>query len=177
MDPFVTPAADTLLATRPGATNAWKHGMYARRVVVPAEDRPGFEALRQALVEEWRPRSVTAWMLVDHLAKLHWRLMRATDAEAERLTRLQSQSGVTTEPGVLAAAETALAWDAGRANSSLQRLQMFQMRLERSIHRVITQLITLLMWRGGVGTGLRAGALLKTAQPAARPGDVEKSAK
>ena len=175
--PTLLLSTETLLPIARPAQNAWRHGMYARRIVVPAEDRESFEQLREALIDEWRPRSVTAWMLVDHLAKLQWRLMRAGEAEADRLQRLQTQPGVAPSAGVLASAEAALAWDAGRAGSSLQRIQLFQMRLERSVHRVIGQLITLRKYRGKRGNPGRNRAREKPAEPVAGPSVDEKRAK
>ena len=177
MNTSICPSSESLLDVVPDAAHAWRHGMYARKVLVPAEDLPGFEALRDALVAEWRPRSVTAWMLVDHLAKLQWRLMRAGEAEAERLTTLMSQRGITFPVGGTATPEGALAWDAGRQSSTLQRIQLCQMRLERSVHLVIGQLIVLRKLRvkpGGLG---RAGARTKSAETVAGPGIVESTQK
>ena len=59
------------------AGNAWRHGARARRVAVREEDRAEFDQLHDALVAELRPPNVTAWLLVDHLARLQWRLGRA----------------------------------------------------------------------------------------------------
>lgn len=148
--PNTSPAesVDSLLARSPVDSNAWKHGMYARKVLIPVEDQCGFDALRDALVAEWRPRSVTAWMLVDYLAKLQWRLMRAGEAETQRLFKLTTMRGVTCTLTATATPEAALAWDASRADSSMHRLQIFQMRLERSVHRVIGQLLVLRKMRG-----------------------------
>ena len=171
MDTSFAPSAQSLLPASPSSANAWKHGMYARKVLLPVEDRAGFEALRDALVDEWRPRSVTAWMLVDHLAKLQWRLMRAGDAETQRLEKLTTMPGVSIPIGSTATPEAALAWDMGRPTSSLQRIQMFQMRLERSVHRVIGQLITLRKYRGKRGRLGRTRAREKSGQPVAGPGD------
>lgn len=152
-----------LLATTDARTeNGWKHGLYARRVLVRAEESGDFVTLRDALVEEWRPRTVTAWLLVDQLARLHWRLLRAGEAEAEKLDRLQTQPGVG-GGGAIASPEAALAFDVGRAGSALQRIQLYQMRLERAAHRCVALLIALRKSRGKRGNPRRDAAREKSA--------------
>jgi hypothetical protein len=127
---------------REASQNAWRHGMYARKVSLNGEEGAAFAALREALVEQWRPRNVTEWMLVDQLAKQHWRMMRAGDAEADKLGRLSSID--PQRPLLLARTlEAAIGLDVGRDDSSLARLQVFQMRLERSVLRIINQLLAL----------------------------------
>ncbi|HEX8339630.1 MAG TPA: hypothetical protein VF624_01850 [Tepidisphaeraceae bacterium] len=150
--------------------NAWRHGMYARKVLLEGEQRGAFEQLREALVEQWRPRNVTEWMLVDQLAKQHWRLMRAGDAEADKLGQLSS---IDPRRPMMAAKtlEAAIGLDVGRDDSSLARLQVFQMRLERSVLRIINQLLTLRKMRRKMGS-LRDGRGGKNpAQALARQGD------
>ena len=45
-------SVESLVAVSPVAELAWKHGMYARRVLIAAEDRKEYEALRDARVAE-----------------------------------------------------------------------------------------------------------------------------
>lgn len=135
------------LAPNPRAGNAWRNGMYARQVTVREEEREDFEQLREAMVEQWRPKNVSMWLLVDQLARLHWRLMRAGEAETLKLDQLHEKRDylpyVDKTRTTHFCTEHAMADDVGGSDSKLARLQLYQLRLERSIHRTIALLITL----------------------------------
>jgi hypothetical protein len=62
--------------------NACKHGLTARTVVIGKEDPVEFDALRQALEEEFEPRSMMERELVERLAGIVWRLRRMPQFEA-----------------------------------------------------------------------------------------------
>jgi len=61
--------------------NALKHGILARRVVLPHEDAGEFADLLAALVEEHRPAGATEAHLVAELAAIMWRQRRVLLAE------------------------------------------------------------------------------------------------
>lgn len=61
--------------------NALKHGVLARRVVLPHEDAGEFTDLLAALVEEHRPAGATEAHLVAELAAIMWRQRRVLLAE------------------------------------------------------------------------------------------------
>ncbi len=61
--------------------NALKHGILARRVVLPHEDAGEFADLLAALVEEHRPTGPTEAHLVAELAAIMWRQRRVLLAE------------------------------------------------------------------------------------------------
>ena len=61
--------------------NALKHGILARRVVLPHEDAGEFAALLAALVEEYQPTGPTEAHLVGELAAIMWRQRRVLLAE------------------------------------------------------------------------------------------------
>jgi hypothetical protein len=63
--------------------NATKHGLFSRRLLAPDEDPAEFEALREALRAEHRPRSPTEVFLVERLAATFWKLARCDRLEAE----------------------------------------------------------------------------------------------
>ncbi|HEY0008193.1 MAG TPA: hypothetical protein VGB55_05690 [Tepidisphaeraceae bacterium] len=178
MNSIHTPVIDSTLdpVAAAHAGNAWRHGMYARKVLVTSEDETAFVDLRDALVAEWRPNNVTAWMLVDQLAKLQWRLMRAGEAEARHLEKLQRR-GLHAAAAPSHPADVAVASDAISHDSGMTRLALFQMRLERSLHRTIAQLITLKKMRRKLGGLQRTGARFKSAQAPAGASVVEKSEK
>lgn len=120
--------------------SAWLHGMYARKLLLDSEQRAAFETLREALAAQWKPRNVTEWMLIDHLSKQQWRLMRAGDAEVKELLDLSSNRWVAKAPSADRAA-AALAYSLSERISTQERVQQYQQRLERSILRLIGQLM------------------------------------
>ncbi|MDB5328076.1 MAG: hypothetical protein JWM57_3645 [Phycisphaerales bacterium] len=114
------------LIPNPRAGNAWRNGMYARQVTVRDEEREDFEQLREAMVEQWRPKNVSMWLLVDQLARLQWRLMRAGEAETLKLDQLHEQVKHyhTAQKTIMTqlSTEHAVAEDVGRSDSTLTRL-------------------------------------------------------
>lgn len=130
------------------AANALKSGVYARKLLVTGEQEAAFGGLREELVADWKPRNVTEWLLVDQIARLQWRLLRAEEAECVRLDIVQKRlPGTGRDRDKPLPAEEALAADLIRPDSGLQRMQVFQMRIERAIHRAISQLVSLRKFR------------------------------
>lgn len=69
--------------------NAMKHGLTAEKLVLlPWENPEGFEALRQGLLEEWVPRTLTETLLVDRFALTVWKQARGDLMERD-LSRMQ----------------------------------------------------------------------------------------
>jgi len=62
--------------------NALKHGIYARDVVLPGEDREGYDALLQQMTEDLQPVGRVEQGLIKRLADLWWRLERTASIEA-----------------------------------------------------------------------------------------------
>ena len=73
------------------ASNALRHGLTARQIVLQGEDPAEFEALREALIGELRPDTALEGVLVDRLAGLFWRLRRIPRFEAALLTVMRSR--------------------------------------------------------------------------------------
>ena len=66
--------------------NALVHGLAARRVVLPNEDRAAFDAFARALRKDLRPRGPVQELLVNEVIDAAWKLRRAGDAE-DRVVR------------------------------------------------------------------------------------------
>jgi hypothetical protein len=66
--------------------NSLKHGLYARDVVLPGEDRAEYDRLLAELMAEFRPHARYETMLVERLADISWRLGRAAAIEAGLLS-------------------------------------------------------------------------------------------
>ncbi|MDB5325585.1 MAG: hypothetical protein JWM57_1154 [Phycisphaerales bacterium] len=132
--------------------------MYARKIAVGDEEFAGFEALRAALTEQYRPRSTIAWMLVDRLARLQWKLMRAEESEVHVIHAAQTRyrsyyDGGEHERTRALPVDEAIAQELRDDKSGLPKLQLFQMRLERSIFRTIGLLKDLRKSRANLGKG------------------------
>ena len=121
------------------ALNALAHGLTAAKVVAGQEDGPLFEALRAQLQREWRPGSILEVMLVDRMAELIWQLRRVAGVEVQVLENMPKwrPPGVKAENFGLA---DAMARDFAKPNPTLLRVQMYQGRLERALHRTSAEL-------------------------------------
>ncbi len=62
--------------------NALQHGIYARDVVLPGEDRDAYDALLQQLGEDLMPEGRVEAGLLKRLADIWWRLDRTAAIEA-----------------------------------------------------------------------------------------------
>ena len=87
--------------------NAFKHGLYSKRLILPGECSIAFDELRADLRSEHQPINTTEEMLVDDLAQHFWRMRRFREMEA----RAWVPSDISTwiETGLLALAARALA--------------------------------------------------------------------
>jgi hypothetical protein len=66
-------------------TNALRHGLFARDVVLPEEDAEDFEDLRNRVWANFSPEGPIEEFLVDRVVDIMWRLRRAKRAEAALL--------------------------------------------------------------------------------------------
>ena len=91
------------------ASNALKHGLNGKRIVLPNEDPEEFDDLRNALREELAPQGALEEMLVDEIVADAWRLRRIPILEATVHARDQQELIVTAMTreiaGINAAAE------------------------------------------------------------------------
>lgn len=78
------PTSDTGKAA--ASYNALKHGLYARDVVLPGEDRAEYDAMLAELTDEFAPKGRYEITLVRRLADIWWRLGRASAVEAGLLS-------------------------------------------------------------------------------------------
>jgi hypothetical protein len=64
-------------------SNALRHGLTSRHVVIDGEDPEAYEALRQDLMNDWKPADAREQTLVTQIAEAAWRLMRARRVETQ----------------------------------------------------------------------------------------------
>src|SRR4051812_8233818 len=63
--------------------NALRHGLRARTVVLPGEDRQEFNHLCDHLEQEWQPRTSTELFYLEQMAVSQWKLTRMEIGEAD----------------------------------------------------------------------------------------------
>ena len=116
--------------------NALKHGLYARDVVLPGEDRAEYDAMLAELTEEFAPQGRYEKSLVRRLADIWWRLGRSAAIEAGLLSPswdgpLPPLKGTSGGPLVdtfrIALDET----------PTLDRLGRYEARLDRAFRHVV----------------------------------------
>jgi hypothetical protein len=119
--------------------NSFKHGLYAKQLVLPGEDPAELDALRATLRAEHQPATETEEILVNEIAEQFWRLRRMRHFEAR---------GMQPEE-----------FDHWFQNGLLALIARQMASAERGMHKAITALRRLQLDRGFVPS--------KTAQPAA----------
>jgi hypothetical protein len=103
--------------------NALRHGLRARSVVLPGEDRQEFNQLCDDLDVEWHPQSRTEQFYVEQMAVSQWKLIRMEVGEAGVFQDLE---GVKSQIPLLDRfwqAECRLERSYARAQRELERLQ------------------------------------------------------
>ena len=63
-------------------SNALKHGLYAERILAPAENQPAFQQLQADFADEFRPKGRYETALVKRLGAIWWRLEQMVGMEA-----------------------------------------------------------------------------------------------
>jgi len=106
--------------------NSLRHGLRARRVVLPGENPEEFQQLCDGLEAEWQPETPSERFYLEQMAINHWKLARM-DAAEENVYRQKLEA----QPEVLL----------------LDRLWQAQNRMERSFARAMRELIRLQEFR------------------------------
>jgi hypothetical protein len=122
-----------------GNFNSLKHGLYAREVVLPGEDRAEYDTMYLELQDEFEPRGRFELNLVRRLTDISWRLGRSAAIEAGVLgPDMQGNPRPRHIPGygpLIATFQMAL------NNASLiDRMGRQEARLERAFDRTIRAL-------------------------------------
>jgi hypothetical protein len=167
--------------------NAVKHGFSGRLDVIRGEEQAEFDLFREQMLGEWAPAGVMEVMLAERIVSLWWRLKRAERMESEAFEALLTpdtsnlavriaQSLRPKRSEAEAEAEGELAF--GRAvvkdfghSRVLDRLLMYERRMEHSLYRTMAELQRLRLVGGldgpveemlGSGAG---GAVARAARP------------
>ncbi len=132
--------------------NAFKHGIYAKLLVLPGEDQAHFEASREALTRHYLPQSEPETALVSVLHETGWRLSRVVAIETnlhtlgtlEHLEAAEERFGPLDQPALYAVAQTMAYRDNARTLSQISREES---RLQRLLDATQKALDTLLAER------------------------------
>jgi hypothetical protein len=139
--------------------NAVKHGLLARQDVISSESQAEFDLYREQMLAELVPAGPMASMLAERIVTLSWRLKRTcriqnqaidamnADNTSRPLSRLtqslfprshdQSHAAPSTSAPDLALGRTAIK-DFSNARV-LDRLLMYERRMEHSLHKTILE--------------------------------------
>ena len=77
----------TPLGKMASSQNARKHGLCSTMLMLPDEDPEQYQILREGLLREYRPATMTEDLLVTEMCENSWRLRRVRNREAEVLHR------------------------------------------------------------------------------------------
>jgi hypothetical protein len=106
--------------------NATRHGLTGKQIVIYGEDPDAYEALRQDLINAYKPANAAELMLVEEIAQDFWRLQRARAIETE--TFILNSGG----------AAPVIAFGIGK--DQFDRVRRYMTTIERAYHRAIKQL-------------------------------------
>jgi hypothetical protein len=105
--------------------NAIRHGLTARELIVRDDQRPAFEELRQSLLDELAPQGAVENFTFDQLLHAAWNLQRFRSLEADLMVN-----------GLDAILDDSAA-------KTLDRLNRYAARAERSYYKALNELRTL----------------------------------
>jgi hypothetical protein len=105
--------------------NALKHGLLAKAVVLPQEDRGEYERLLAGLAEYWQPVGMLEQLFVEEIASIIWRRRRAVRAETAKIESGMMVASIDAESTLTRIYPEAAARNIGelcRSVAGLQRL-------------------------------------------------------
>ncbi len=131
--------------------NAIKHGLLARQAVISSESQADFDLYRDQILAELAPASPMESMLAERIVSLSWRLKRVCRIQNQTIDALnarntssplakltQSLSNPSTSAPELALGRLAIK-DFSNTRV-LERLLMYERRIEHSLYRTILEL-------------------------------------
>jgi hypothetical protein len=122
--------------------NAVKHGLTAASPVVLDEDPEAFAAFAREMTADLKPRGAIQRTLVERIVFIAWKLRRVPDVEARLLEACEGQvlHARVDEHGLRERATVCEVIAEMGCQAFFGRLQMYEMRLERSLHASLRQL-------------------------------------
>jgi len=141
--------------------NAVKHGLLARRAVIVGEDPWEFEFHRDRMLAELAPAGAMESMLAERVVSLSWRLRRAERVQNEAFDALITKDTDSPLARLTQSLRPRGDFDAGEDDSGLgrvvvkdfgharvlDRLLMYERRIENSLYKTMTELQRLRLMR------------------------------
>jgi hypothetical protein len=133
------------------AQNATKHGLTASATLITGEDPADFQLHREALLADLAPQGALQQLFAERIISLSWRLNRAVriqdatmDAMIEEAVE-QFDLDAPFEPADMTPqeAQTAIGKainDYGKTTATLERLFLYEHRIEQSLYKALNQL-------------------------------------
>jgi len=135
--------------------NAVKHGLFAAQAVITGEKQADYELYREQFLAELLPVGMVESMLAERIVSLAWRLQRAEHMQNESIEVLIAK--IETDPWQQTRRERAARAQDSRAGGSklllgwatkddfsdsriLDRMMLYERRIENSLHKSITRL-------------------------------------
>ena len=132
--------------------NAVKHGLSARQAVISSEKRADFDLYRDQILAELTPATPMESILAERIVNLSWRLKRASRIQNQTIDALHKDNNFSPFPELIrhslrkpSESDPNLALGSltikDFANERvLDRLLMYERRLENSLYRTILEL-------------------------------------
>jgi hypothetical protein len=145
--------------------NAAKHGLLSRQTLIGSEDRVEFDLYRYDLLDELSPQTPMESMLAERIVTLSWRLKRATYIQTQTIDALNTPKKPDPLIEKLKKQFSFRNLDSEQENQSqelalgrmaikdfsnarvLERLLMYERRLEHSLYKTIIELQRLTLIR------------------------------
>jgi hypothetical protein len=145
--------------------NAVRHGLSARRTIIGSEDQAEFDRHRKQFLAELAPQTPMESMLAERIIILSWRLKRAVQIQNQTIDALNArnssgpltdlQKSLALKLPQLAQSDSTPELALGRiaikdfSNARvLERLLMYERRIENSLYKTIIELQRLTLIRG-----------------------------
>ena len=129
------------------ASNALKHGLTGKEVVLPGEDPAKFDSFRSDLIADFAPQGALEEILVEKIVTDTWRLRRVPVLEAA-LHKRGYQIGAA-EAGLNATDSAIATWSLGMYADTFASLWRHEVALSRSLSRTLHELQRLQAMRAG----------------------------
>lgn len=122
------------------STNALKHGLFSKKIVLECEDQAEFDALLNGYVAHFHPATPVECDLVREIAASRWRLERVEGIETAVFNGiLNAHHDETGDPDPYAGLATAFT-PGTDATKSLKLVHLYEGRLRRAYDRAILRL-------------------------------------
>ncbi|MBL8212943.1 MAG: hypothetical protein JNK87_19665 [Bryobacterales bacterium] len=133
------------------AANSFKHGLYARDIVLATEKQSEYDDLQQAFLESFAPANLEEHELVIDMVNARWR-MRRVERHEQGLLNLEMSRALRDAPSEFEAMDAvtleALAIQRLSATPALENINRMAQRFERTYFRCREALLKLQRARG-----------------------------